>query len=494
MVRKRGINQLPISARRGVPGPRSPMPDVATPPTCSVTLLARTQARSDDLDADSLEQPLVAPAIHPFTGTFAASEHSVAFGSKVFRLVFPLHVVALALLVCVAVSVVLTLGTVPGRPLMTYLLVTTLLALGLGARIAVHRWNCQAKAQRFGATAWTIIVVCGCTADFIAYVLPPNTPACEIPSMYVYPSFSALFALINASHGMEFWHTALLAGLVLCDFITVRTVCADSSPVNLAIVALVVTFGAGHFAQLLARHAFLQSEHIQTSRERLEYDVQRLEYRLSGSSIARFPTVATESSTCATTISAAPQQALRKVRSAPAVMDGGHNALLAGLVLCRWPLPYATYPSTDDTSTAGPSTVGPSTASAPLSASVPLSASAPPPPLPSPCLSASAPLFPGSPLDDRVLLNSPVFTLSSKDIARRGELVAQMESERQEDEASDVLSQHGDASEMPWGSWSTSDPSTATRNRRRMIRAIYELRHGISGPANAAATRRCPYI
>ena len=532
MVRKRGINQLPISARRGVPGPRSPMPDVATPPTCSVTLLARTQARSDDLDADSLEQPLVAPAIHPFTGTFAASEHSVAFGSKVFdldadsleqplvapaihpftgtfaasehsvafgskvfRLVFPLHVVALALLVCVAVSVVLTLGTVPGRPLMTYLLVTTLLALGLGARIAVHRWNCQAKAQRFGATAWTIIVVCGCTADFIAYVLPPTPkPACEIPSMYVYPSFSALFALINASHGMEFWHTALLAGLVLCDFITVRTVCADSSPVNLAIVALVVTFGAGHFAQLLARHAFLQSEHIQTSRERLEYDVQRLEYRLSGSSIARFPTVATESSTCATTISAAPQQALRKVRSAPAVMDGGHNALLAGLVLCRWPLPYATYPSTDDTSTAGPSTVGPSTASAPLSASVPLSASAPPPPLPSPCLSASAPLFPGSPLDDRVLLNSPVFTLSSKDIARRGELVAQMESERQEDEASDVLSQHGDASEMPWGSWSTSDPSTATRNRRRMIRAIYELRHGISGPANAAATRRCPYI
>ena len=149
-------------------------------------------------------------------------------------------------------------------------------------------------------------------------------------------------------------------------------------------------------------------------------------------------------------------------------MDGGHNALLAGLVLCRWPLLHATHPSTDGTSTAGPSTVGPSTASAPLS----------------PC----------SPLDDRALLNSPVFTLSSKDIARRGELVAQMESERQEDEASDVLSQHGDAPEMPWGSWSTSDPSTATRNRRRMTRATYELRHGISGPANAAATRRCPYI
>jgi len=111
--------------------------------------------------------------------------------------------------------------------------------------------------------------------------------------MDVYPLFSALFALINASHGMEFWHTALLAGLVLCDIIAVRTVCGGSSPVDLAIVALVVTFGAGHVAQLLARHAFLQFENLRMSRERLGYDVQRLEYRLPGSSTARLPTFAT---------------------------------------------------------------------------------------------------------------------------------------------------------------------------------------------------------
>ena len=45
----------------------------------------------------------------------------------------------------------------------------------------------------------------------------------------------------------------LLARLVMCDFIAMRAVCADSPPVDLAIVALVVTSGAGHFAQLLAR-------------------------------------------------------------------------------------------------------------------------------------------------------------------------------------------------------------------------------------------------
>ena len=63
-------------------------------PTRSVTLPARSQARSDEPEAS--KQPLVVPEIHPFTGTFAASEHTVAFGSKAFRSAFPLHVVALA--------------------------------------------------------------------------------------------------------------------------------------------------------------------------------------------------------------------------------------------------------------------------------------------------------------------------------------------------------------------------------------------------------------
>ena len=104
---------------------------IKAPPTRSVTLLASSQARSDDVEADSFEQPLVAPAVHPFTGTFAASEHTVAFGSKAFRLAFPLHVVALALLVFTQ-GVSAMSGTV-------YLFILLLLALGLGARIALHR-------------------------------------------------------------------------------------------------------------------------------------------------------------------------------------------------------------------------------------------------------------------------------------------------------------------------------------------------------------------
>ena len=280
-----------------------------------------------------------------------------------------------------------------------------------------------------------------------------------------------LFAVVNASHGMEFWHTASLGGLVLCDFIAVRTVCAHHTSVNLAIVALVFTYGAGHFAQLLARHAFLRSE-------RLEHDVHRLECLLTGPRGAQLPTVVvpTESSSArdSTTIASAPQQDDRSALSAPAATDGGHHALPAGLVLRGCPPPHTSHPST----------AGPSTAADPLSASGPLCNT----------LSASVPLSSVSRLNSQALLNAPAtsnpgpdphpaprthttpspyldpnpkpspnlprwrpaFTLSAEDIARRVELVAQMERERQEDEASQVLySQRGDAPAQPSGSVDT---------------------------------------
>ena len=312
-------------------------------------LLARSHAWSDDLEADSFEQPLVAPAVHPFTGTFAASEHTVAFGSKAFRLMFPLHVVAMALLFILA-CVYATSGTEE------FILLFPALGL-LGARIAMHRWSCPARAQRFGAIAWTIAVACGFILDVIAYCIDPMHLCGTADDLYLFPLGSILFTLVNASHGMEFWHTASLAGLLLCDFIAVRIVCVDSAPVNLAIVALLVTFGVCHIAQLLARHAFLRFEHIQTSRDRLAHDFQRLEYRIFGSIGPRLPPVVTPTESSATASSAAPQ---RKASSAPEATGGGHTAL-----------PGA------GPSTVGPSTAGPSTAADPLSASVPLSAFVP---------------------------------------------------------------------------------------------------------------------
>jgi len=363
-------------------------------PTRSVTPPARSQARSDEPEAS--KQPLVVPEIHPFAGTFAASEHTVAFGSKAFRSAFPLHVVALACRFSLSVATFVTSVTFGSTKFQraTDMLFLGLPLLGLSARIAVHRWNCLASAQRVGATAWTILVAGDVAVDVIVAVVDSHD-LCEVVSIsYLYPMLAILFAVVNASHGMEFWHTASLGGLVLCDFIAVRTVCAHHTSVNLAIVALVFTYGAGHFAQLLARHAFLRSE-------RLEHDVHRLECLLTGPRGAQLPTVVvpTESSSArdSTTIASAPQQDDRSALSAPAATDGGHNALPAGLVLRGCPPPHTSHPSTAGPSTAGPSTAGPSTAADPLSASGPLCNT----------LSASVPLSSVSRLNSQALLNAP---------------------------------------------------------------------------------------
>ena len=249
-------------------------------PTRSVTLPARSQARSDEPEAS--KQPLVVPEIHPFAGTFAASEHTVAFGSKAFRSAFPLHVVALACRFSLSVATFVTSVAFGSTKFQraTDMLFLGLPLLGLSARIAVHRWNCLASAQRVGATAWTILVAGDVAVDVIVAVVDSHD-LCEVVSIsYLYPMLAILFAVVNASHGMEFWHTAQLAGLVLCDFISVRAVCPDSTPVNLTFVALVVTFAAGHSAQLQARRAFLQFE--------LQYEHLRIcKRRKSGSSTCK---------------------------------------------------------------------------------------------------------------------------------------------------------------------------------------------------------------
>ena len=365
---------------RSVPDRMAAWQHEAIAPPTRVTLPARSQAWSDDLEAS--KQPLVVPEIHPFTGTFAASEQTVAFGSKAFRSAFPLHVVAWAFMF--SLSEVIFVTSVTFGPMTfvraTYILFAGLALLGLSARIAVHPWNCQVSAQRFGATAWTIMVAGDVATDVIFAVVDPNG-LCEAYTVpYLGPMIAIIFAVLNASHGMEFWHTASLAGLVLCDFIAMRTVCAHPASVNLAIVALVFTYGAGHFAQLLARHAFLRSE-------RLEHDVHRLECLLTGLRGAHFPAVVapTESSSArdSTTTASAPEQDDRSVLSAPAATDEGHNALPAGLVLRGCPPSH----------TSDPSTAGPSTAADPLYASGPLS--------------ASVPLSAGSRLSSQALLNAP---------------------------------------------------------------------------------------
>jgi len=463
-----------------------PLPQTMSCSSCSMKLLARSRLRSDDPEAAHLgsAQPPADRPIHPFTGTFASPDLTAAFGPNVFQLMLPLHVVGLALLVWSGAYFVLESCSEHASvsAMATRLFQTSIGALGLAARIALHRWEDQAKAQRYGTIAWTTGGISTCIADLVIYVLDSKA---YVLGTYGSPLLYAAFALLNASQGMEFWHTTLLTCLTLCKQTARQTASGISpAPCNLVLIAVGT---AGHFAQLLARRAFLQAEHLQTSRERLDYDVRRLECGMQRL-WTRIPAVnrksavrsAISESSAASTV-AAPSRASRSVRSAPAVMRR-----------LQFAPPHPPGPSTMSAAATGPSTTHPSTAAVLAHSCVANGSQAGP--------STSADVgppaaAPGAHLDDLALLDLPAFTLSGPELAQLLQLRAQMQAEwlsaKDDDEASDGLSQHGSAAPPLGSAWSSSAPSTSTRNRRRMNRAIYELRHGISAPASASDSWRC---
>ena len=186
-------------------------------PTPRAALLDRDRARSDDLEAGDGPDPVPPPAeppIHPFTGTFAYAEHTVAYRSQAFRKMMPLHIFAMALMIVTMLFVnasIASTGNAASDVVVSKVAMTACFILGLGARIVVHRWEDQAKAQRVGAMAWTLTTVLLVASDCVA------RPACSSIQAGTWIIGYALFALVNGTHGMEFWHSTSLVGLLLCD-------------------------------------------------------------------------------------------------------------------------------------------------------------------------------------------------------------------------------------------------------------------------------------
>ena len=138
----------------------------------------------------------------------------------------------------------------------------------------------------------------------------------------------ALFALLNGTHGMEFWHTTSLVGLLLCDLARDLFICGDLLALNLAILFLLVVHAFCHFQSLLNRHAFLETDYLHVSRERLEYDFKRLEaglHRLTSRSpaVAYQPAGGSVPSESSDSTSTATGQGARSTQSAPGAMVGG---------------------------------------------------------------------------------------------------------------------------------------------------------------------------
>ena len=171
-------------------------------------LLARDRARSDDPETDGGRDPVRPPAeppIHPFTGKFADPEQTVAYRSHAFRMMMPLHIVAMALMISAVLFIIASnaSGGAASDVVLSDIALAVCLVLGLGARVAVHRWEDQAKAQHVGAMAWTLTTVLGIAIDCTV------SPACSNIRTVPWIIGFAVYALLNATHGMEFWHCLL---------------------------------------------------------------------------------------------------------------------------------------------------------------------------------------------------------------------------------------------------------------------------------------------
>ena len=299
-------------------------------PTPREALLAREccSASGDDPVRDDGPDPVrppAKPAIHPFTGKFADPELAAAYRSRAFRMMMPLHIMAMVLMLCTLLFMIVSDasdGGAASEVVASQIANVVCFVLSIGARVAVHRWEDQAKAQRFGATAWTlasVVTITGC--------ITTTGPGCFSIRSGPWIVGTALFAVVNASHGLEFWHTASLVGLWLIDLASERFFCGDLPALSYALFTLLAVHAFCHFQALLNRHAFLESVHLDASRERLKCDIMQLEaglYRLE----SRLPAVICEQaggsapSETSESTSAATGQGDRSTQSALGAMVG----------------------------------------------------------------------------------------------------------------------------------------------------------------------------
>ena len=103
-------------------------------------LLARDRARSDDPESDDGRDPVRPPAeppIHPFTGKFADPEHTVAYRSQAFRMMMPLHIVAMAVMISTVLFVIASAASTGGAAsdVASEIAVTVCLVLGDSASV-----------------------------------------------------------------------------------------------------------------------------------------------------------------------------------------------------------------------------------------------------------------------------------------------------------------------------------------------------------------------
>ena len=227
--------------------------------------------------------------MHPFTGAFADPAHELAFAAQLYRLAFPLHVFLLA--VGVSVYAWCASAAFPDVPPAASLFNVVVIALGLVGRVLLHRMHDSVLSQRLGSWSWAVLMCLSCGTDMISAM----TNSADGPAPLASQVLGLATALMNGTHGMGVVLKFALIAVVLVDFVVVLAISQDAEFGPMLYTVGMVVFGAAaaHIAELHWRHSYAEKTHVQdedtektrrleermeqlqTSNERLLYDVQR---------------------------------------------------------------------------------------------------------------------------------------------------------------------------------------------------------------------------
>ena len=224
----------------------------------------------------ALEEPAASSPPHRLTGAFADPAREASFGVGCFRAAYPVHA---ALMTLMLLDDALWFLPEHNAQAVGVVYVSADAAMLLG-RVALRRMNDQVAAQRVGGIAWTCYVLAACLPDDLSgweYFKCSASSSKLSPVYYFLAAF--VFAYVNSSHGLGFWHKHALWAAWLLLAITVGWMdgsCQSQSQldehtvfVSVFVCELVLGHGLCHVLELHARHAFFAAAELWEARERL---------------------------------------------------------------------------------------------------------------------------------------------------------------------------------------------------------------------------------
>ena len=228
-------------------------------------------------------------AMNRVTGAFADPSLESACAAQLFRMAFPCHAFLMALTLAILIWTSLS---VPADLLPFVSMVTFITTLSLVSRVLIHRIHDTVRGQRLGSWTWTAQSVLRCVVLALSGYVVATATGCEPfdGSRLLAPFAGLTAALVNGSYGLGFWHKLGLIGLMLLDGLCASALCGEVALAGESMI--VVGFVVAHMVEMHLRHSYAEvqllkedqqekraleerNEQLQTSNERLLYDVQR---------------------------------------------------------------------------------------------------------------------------------------------------------------------------------------------------------------------------